>query len=44
MAQNATVAAWAEEVPVATLGIGDILDGLDVIPGFTYPLAKLFAQ
>jgi Uma2 family endonuclease len=28
---------------VATLGIGDALDGLDVLPGFTYPLAELFA-
>jgi Uma2 family endonuclease len=30
-------------VPVTTLGIGDALDGLDVVPGFMYPLAKLFA-
>ena len=29
--------------PVARLGIGDALDGLDVLPGFTYPLARLFA-
>lgn len=28
--------------PTATLGIGDALDGLDVLPGFTYPLADLF--
>jgi Uma2 family endonuclease len=28
--------------PVETLGLGDSLDGLDVVPGFTYPLAKLF--
>ena len=29
--------------PVATLGIEDSLDGEDVLPGFTYPLARLFA-
>lgn len=29
--------------PVATLGIGDALDGLDALPGFTYPLGDLFA-
>ena len=28
---------------VATSNIGDALDGLDVVPGFTYPLADLFA-
>ena len=28
---------------VATLAPGDALDGLDVLPGFTYPLADLFA-
>jgi Uma2 family endonuclease len=28
--------------PVATLGIGDVLDGEDVLPGFKYPLARLF--
>lgn len=27
----------------ATLATGDALDGLDVLPGFTYPLAELFA-
>ena len=25
-----------------TLGVGDLLDGEDVIPGFTYPVARLF--
>jgi len=30
--------------PVATLGAGDALDGLDVVPGFSYPLARLFAR
>ena len=29
--------------PVATLTPADNLDGLDVVPGFTYPLTKLFA-
>jgi hypothetical protein len=28
---------------VATLGLGDAFDGMDVLPGFTYPLADLFA-
>ncbi|HVA90228.1 MAG TPA: Uma2 family endonuclease [Chloroflexota bacterium] len=28
--------------PSATLGIGDTLDGEDVIPGFSYPVAALF--
>src|SRR5262245_46003669 len=29
--------------PVATLGSSEMLDGLDVLPGFTYPLNRLFA-
>ncbi|HUY75649.1 MAG TPA: Uma2 family endonuclease [Ktedonobacterales bacterium] len=29
--------------PVQTLTLADSLDGLDVLPGFTYPLARLFA-
>jgi Uma2 family endonuclease len=28
--------------PVQTLGVSDMLDGLDVVPGFTYPVARLF--
>ena len=28
--------------PAATLGVDDQLDGLDVLPGFTYPVARLF--
>ena len=28
--------------PSATLSVEDHLDGLDVVPGFTYPVAKLF--
>lgn len=31
------------EEPSATLGVNDIQDGLDVLPGFTYPVAKLLA-
>jgi Uma2 family endonuclease len=30
------------ERPAATLGVGDVLDGEDVVPGFTYPVANLF--
>jgi hypothetical protein len=29
--------------PSRTLGVGGALDGMDVLPGFTYPLARLFA-
>lgn len=29
--------------PVQTLGVGEQLDGLDALPGFTFPLARLFA-
>ncbi len=28
--------------PSVTLGVGDALDGLDIVPGFTYPVAKPF--
>lgn len=28
--------------PLATLAVGDTLDGYDVLPGFAYPLAQLF--
>lgn len=31
------------DMPVATLTIADSLDGEDVVPGFVYPLAELFA-
>jgi hypothetical protein len=30
--------------PSATRGVGDTLDGEDVIPSFTHPLADIFAQ
>lgn len=29
-------------LPHATLGAGDVLDGGDVVPGFTYPVAEVF--
>jgi hypothetical protein len=29
---------------VRTLNSNEALDGLDVVPGFSYPLAELFAQ
>lgn len=29
--------------PAATLGMEDLLDGEDVVPGFIYPVADLFA-
>ena len=32
-----------QQQPVATLDLGARLDGLDVVPGFTYALADLFA-
>ncbi len=30
--------------PAATLGVGDLLDGEDVVPGFAYPVADVFAD
>jgi len=30
-----------DETP-ATLEVDDVLDGEDVVPGFTYPIARLF--
>lgn len=40
-----TVGVWrpGSDAPAATLSVGDTLDGLDVLPGFSYPLAELFA-
>lgn len=39
-----TADVWrpGHDQPTATLTIADALDGLDVVPGFTYPLADLF--
>jgi Uma2 family endonuclease len=31
------------DVPAATLGVGETLDGLEALPGFTFPVADLFA-
>jgi Uma2 family endonuclease len=43
-----TVDVWRPPVPtvdqpMVRLGIGDVLDGLDMLPGFTYALDELFA-
>lgn len=40
--QQVDVWRQGSDEPAATLKIGDVLDGLDVVPGFTYPLARLF--
>lgn len=42
--QRGEVDVWrpGSTQPVATLSGGNALDGLDVLPGFTYPLADLF--
>lgn len=32
------------DVPVATLSLSDSLDGLDVLPGFSHPVADLFTE
>ena len=32
----------ASSAPVATVGVGGALDGFDVLPGFTFPVANLF--
>ena len=32
-----------DKQPSRTLGVTDTLDGLDMLPGFSYPLARLFA-
>jgi Uma2 family endonuclease len=37
-----TVDAWTPDEPMRTLKTGDVLDGLDVVPGFTLPVADLF--
>ncbi len=36
--------AGNEGAPAAILGTGDTLDGEDVIPGFSYPVAAVFAD
>jgi Uma2 family endonuclease len=37
-----TVDVWTPDEPMATLKAGDTLDGRDVIPGFSMPVADLF--
>lgn len=43
--ETRTVDVWrpGTDAPMQTLGIGDALDGLEVVPGFSYPLSQLFA-
>ena len=40
-----TVDVWrlGSDSPLATLPVGDTLDGLDIVPGFSYPIADLFS-
>ena len=42
--QSKQVEVWqpASDTPTTVLGVTDILDGLDVVPGFTCPIARLF--
>lgn len=42
-AQAVDVWRPGSDAPVSTLSMGGALDGLDVLPGFSYPLAELFA-
>ena len=37
-----TVDVWTPDEPMRTLTTSDLLDGLDVVPGFTLPVADLF--
>jgi hypothetical protein len=43
--QRQQVDVWhpGDLVPTATLGINEMLDGEAVVPGFTYPIARLCA-
>lgn len=43
-AQEVEVWRPGSDVPVASLAVQDHLDGLDVLPGFTHPVADLFAE
>jgi Uma2 family endonuclease len=40
--QSQTVEVWQADEPMQTLRASDRLDGLDVVPGFTMPVAALF--
>lgn len=43
--EQQTVDVWrpGSDSPVATLAVGDTLDGFDVVPGFSYPIVDLFS-
>lgn len=43
--QRQQVDVWHPDhaAPTATLGSGDLLDGEEVVPGFSYPVERLFA-
>lgn len=43
-ATNEQVAVYRADGPQAMLGVADMLDGGDVLPGFTYAVAELFAD
>ncbi len=43
-AQQIDVWHAGSDAPIATLTTADQLDGLDVLPGFTHPVADLFAD
>ncbi len=45
--QSGHIDVWRPEnsaVPTMTLHAGDTLDGEDVVPGFTHPVAAVFAD
>jgi hypothetical protein len=44
--QEQQIDVWrpGDEQPSRTLYSGDLLDGEDVVPGFAYPIARLFAS
>ena len=45
--QSAHIDVWRTgqlTAPAATLHSGDLLDGEDVVPGFTHPVAAVFAD
>lgn len=43
-AEQVDVWRRGSDAPVATLTASDMLDGLDVAPGFTHPVADLFSE
>jgi Uma2 family endonuclease len=45
--QSGHIDVWRSDVltgPVQSLGLSDILEGMDVVPGFSYAVADLFAD